>query len=735
MRDKRRSNHHRKGHRVRVCNILIFIMITVLSCSSFSWAAEPGEGKQIDVIFDNSSGAEITLFFTPDAKGNGMTVENGRITLQNVQEGDVFSYKVAAPSCYTVTTSFTIDTWDLMRQSKRIVIERPHRSGLGYEPTQLHSWGEAVEEALFDKKSLRSVDFGLLDTPAFRASKAANAFTTVSEGTSYLDQLSHSSDKAHLYFLDSGRTWPVALFTDTDLSNAATLEEALALMASDGKLKVLYQAQIHGNEPAAGEGALTVAKSLARDSEGYLSNMDVVIVPYVNQYGAERFVRGGDAGGLNLNRDSLALRSGSMKRLHDLYNQLMPEVFIDGHEFGSISSSIGQTDDGFYFKWQDDIQVTCVNNLNRQADLFDQELKIVKNTLSALRDKGFRTFMYKPSCNNTTSCNYARLRNSYTFLLESNGIGLGKNHFDRRVLSHHEAVSSILKQVSDESQTIQQKVASAREGLVEKGRVYSASNKFVLKHGYSDKNKFSIPRPSFDFSGRYVGSPYKMEACSNTDDALRSRTRPTAYILSKQTAGAQNVKDTLTANGAEYFELKNQTTVPVRQYKGTTTKAQIGEKKDVTFSKGAYVFFMDQEAANIIAASMEPDVNDTTGYNGTFVQSGVLRKTAGWYPIYRYERSDPQQKLQLRITKQPSDVKIKGSSPAKFTVAAKGKRLFYKWYYKTAKGKTWRRCKEASSSKSILRVSSPAKKKGYSYRCVVSNGSIKVTSREAVIKR
>lgn len=727
MPDEKRSNH-------RIYKCFIYIVLVILIQVQPVWAAGTQDSSRVNLIFDGWSGTEISVFSTPDGKGEGISPEGGSLVLEDVREGDVFSYRVAAPGCYTVTTSFTLDAWDVMKETKRITVERPRLSGRGYEATQLHSWGETVEEALFDAGDLRNVSHGLLDTPAFDSVKAANAFTTISEGVTYLRKIEEQSNNAHLYFLDDGGTWPVVLLTDTDLSGAESLEEALSLMKFDGKLKMLYQAQIHGNEPAAGEGALTVVKTLSQDKEGYLDSTDVVIVPYVNRYGAEHFTRGADAGGLNLNRDGLALQSSSTKRMHWLYNELMPEVFVDGHEFSSVAASIGQNDDGYYFKWQDDIQVTCVNNLNRETDLFSGELSIVKNTLSTLRDKGFRTFMYKPSTNNTTSCNYARLRNSYTFLIESNGIGLGKNHFERRVLSHHEAVTSILKQVSANSQIIRQKVGAAREELAEKGRRFSDANKFVLKHGYSDKNGFVIPRPSFDFTGRYLGSPYKTEMCSNTDVVLRSRTRPTAYILSKRTLGAKKVKDTLLANGAKCFELPYRTKVPVRQYKGTTSKALLSETKHVTFSEGAYVFFMDQEAANVIAASMEPDINDTSGYNGTFVQSGVLRKSSGGYPIYRYEKKDPGQSLKLKITKQPADVKIKNSSSAKFKVSASGEKLSFKWYYKTSKGKTWKRCKDAAASDSTLRINGLSKKKGYTYRCIVSNGYIQVISKEARVK-
>ncbi len=114
----------------------------------------------------------------------------------------------------------------------------------------------------------------------------------------------------------------------------------------------------------------------------------------------------------------------------------------------------------------DDIRIICVNNLNQGRGVFADAEKILCKTIVELQRQGFRTFFYKLSCDNTTSCGYARLRNSYTFLIESNGINLGKQHFARRVLSQREAVLSILRQASDKADTICRIVKNAREQMI-----------------------------------------------------------------------------------------------------------------------------------------------------------------------------------------------------------------------------------------------------------------------------
>ena len=102
----------------------------------------------------------------------------------------------------------------------------------------------------------------------------------------------------------------------------------------------------------------------------------------------------------------------------------------------------------------------------------------------------------------------------------------------------------------------------------------------------------------------------------------------------------------LRANGAEVKQLTASVKLTVRQYKGSTTKALLTGKKTLTFRKGAYVCFMDQEAANVISAMLEPDFADNGGKAVSFAQRGIMKKLSGGsYPLYRCEFSQPQKKI------------------------------------------------------------------------------------------
>lgn len=714
--------------------MVILCMMLLLVIPVQAAGAEKESGDAVNIIFDIGKNTEIMVYETPNGSGKARELKDKQFIFENAEVGDVFSYKASAPGCYTVTAAVAIGEEDVAKETKLVTVHLQQRTGGDYEPEQIFRWSDEIENTLFAVKDLQDVDPGVLDTPAFTAGRQGHKFTTQKESIAYLQSLNQQNEKAYLYFLDEKKSWPVMIFTEVDLTHYEDLEGALQALAREDHLKVMYQAQIHGNEPAAGEAALAAAKPLAQGKTD-LQNMDVIVIPFANQYGAKGFTRYGNNRKLNLNRDGLQLQSAVTEKLHWLYGKLMPEIFIDGHEFSGKTAFVGNEKGRYFLKCLDDIQITCVNNLNRDSGIFPEEEAMMRNTIGQLQKKGFRAFFYDLSCDNTTSCSYARLRNSLAFLVESNGIHLGKQHFDRRVLSHREAVLSILRQAAEDADSIRRKVEDARAAMVQKGKNYSAADKFVLSHDSSGRDGLTVLRPSFDFLGEYVGDPEKTDISYNIDISVKSRTRPTAYIIPKDAEGAKKAAQVLKNNGAACFELQDGTKVPVNQYRGTSTQAVTGAAKKVLFKEGAYVFYMDQEPANIISASLEPDVADTQESKGSFVQAGLLKKQrSGGYPIYRCKIADPQENLKLKILFSPTDKSARKSGKVSFSVKAKGGNLRYQWYYKGKNSKSWKKSGAASAAKSTLILHNTMKRRGYRYRCVVSNGLIEVYSGEARLK-
>ena len=69
---------------------------------------------------------------------------------------------------------------------------------------------------------------------------------------------------------------------------------------------------------------------------------------------------------------------------------------------------------------------------------------------------------------------------------------------------------------------------------------------------------------------------------------------------------------------------------------------------------------MNQVGGNVLAMTMEPDVVDSEGYNGTLLQSGVVDPDANnMLPIYRYTYDlDSQGKIQImELPEAPTGIK------------------------------------------------------------------------------
>lgn len=153
---------------------------------------------------------------------------------------------------------------DIRTGQKNISYTLDRRAGEGYEAKTVYRWPEVFEEKLFDAGGLTGVDRSLLDTPAFNAEKAAHQFTSIEEGCEYLRNLCNESSRAYLYYLEENSLCPVVILTGQNLDGADTLDQAIVKLSKDKKMKVMYQAQIHGNEPASGEGLLRYAGDFRR---------------------------------------------------------------------------------------------------------------------------------------------------------------------------------------------------------------------------------------------------------------------------------------------------------------------------------------------------------------------------------------------------------------------------------------------------------------------------------------
>lgn len=578
------------------------------------------------IRFENPDNVDYKMLFYkgPRSRGIGKPIFNGETVVKKAAYGDVFCYKTIAEGYYTYKKAFIINEEDIAAGEKWISLSFDKKKNKGYEADSVNYWTDEVETKLVSGEYELHIDYEL-DTPAFSKDKAKHEFSTTKEYSEYVEAVCACNPAAKVYYLDEERKIPVVVISNEEKNEQESLHDLMCRMRENEHLKVMYQAQIHGNEPAAGEAALYAVKCFSQD-EKLLQKMDIVIIPHVNPYGSEKFVRFADENKMNLNRDSLILESETTKKLREIYLGLMPEVFIDAHEFCGPFNDMFDEDNGNYLKMNDDIQVTCLNNLNRSQEIYIKEKEIIKNTLEQLKNKGFRCFCYKPGCDYSTSCGYTRIMNSLIFFIETNGIGRGKIHFERRVISQIETMKLLLGQIAEDAERIKDEVSYAR---------VCRPDTFVLKHAVSEDDVLWISRLSYDFFGNVLGDKEEKSAYYNLSNAVKKMEFPKAYILDKKDNAVETVKEILVKNGVSYEELPAGSKIRAEVYKSWFGKKRWSHFKMMKLTEGAYVFKTNQIASNVIIASLEPEVEDMTKGNGIARPVDLFMKSYKKYPVYR----------------------------------------------------------------------------------------------------
>ncbi|WP_340673460.1 M14 family metallocarboxypeptidase [Brevibacillus agri] len=492
------------------------------------------------------------------------------------------------------------------------------------------------------------LDFG---TPGFAKGKVA--FTTQEEMLAYISKLAETSKHAKLVSIGTsleGRDIPLLLFS----------KDMTTVKQNQTKPLVWLQAQIHGNEPAAGESALVIAKWLAEDALGadLLDKVNVAIVPRLNPDGSYQFKRY-IATDLDANRDYMKVEYPEVQAVHQAINEFQPDVILDAHEYGVNYSQFAHVGEkGAISSY--DVLISSAKNLNipeslrKLSDsllLADAQKALDKEQLShhayftLAKGKDGKVTATEGSTETRIGRNALGLKNTLTFLVETRGVGIGRADFERRVYSQAVTHAAIIQSTAAHADAIKAAVARAREEVTEKGRKANDDDKLVI----TSENKL-IPNQSLVVvdvaQAKKVSVP--IDWVSSTDAyPVLERERPTAYIMP---AAYHDVAAKLKKLGVEVSKLSEETTVPVERYTVSENKVNTTyenghftnevttnvTKTTKTFPAGSYVFSMAQPNANFIALALEPEsVDSYVTFNFIPVEAGDE------VPVYRYMLKQP----------------------------------------------------------------------------------------------
>ncbi|GGE15704.1 hypothetical protein GCM10011571_16680 [Marinithermofilum abyssi] len=477
------------------------------------------------------------------------------------------------------------------------------------------------------------------ETPAFNSGE--ERFTSQEEMLSFLHKLDERSPWTVMKTVgrsQEGREIPVLFYKRG---------------TGKGKPTVWLQGQIHGNEPAAGEAVLVMAERLAGNyGKKLLEDINVVVVPRVNPDGSYAFQRY-MANDLDGNRDHLKFDTPEVRAIHSLFNQVQPEVAIDAHEYGlspELLKDFGKEGSLTYH----DLLILSGKNLNIPEEIrtFADNTMVVR-AKEALTKKGFSSSDYYTMAKKDGQLevteggpeprigrNSFALKPSLSFLVETRGIGIGRENFLRRVAAQVTTHQSLLESVAFYADEIRSLVGGAREEIVTKGRTAGDDDKVIIQ----SKAKV-IPNsilPVVDIAEAEVKN-IPVRYFSHTDGkAVLTRERPTAYFLKPDQRDAVT---RLKNAGVKVKQLERETILPVESYivtsKETADQPYEGHPqhrvitknvgKTVTLPKGSWIIPMNQPTANLAALALEPESTDS------YVTFGFISTEEGdELPIYRY---------------------------------------------------------------------------------------------------
>lgn len=482
------------------------------------------------------------------------------------------------------------------------------------------------------------------NTPAFTFGQ--KEFTSQEQMMVFLERLNNASDVMRMEIIGhslEGREIPLLVFTTSESEKSADFKY---------KPTVWLQAQIHGDEPAAGESALIIAQKLAREELGQelLNDINVVIIPRMNPDSAYYFERLSITQ-IDGNRDHINLEMPELQAIHSAFNRFQPEVVIDAHEYEAIPQykDIGE---GGALKYHD-VTILSGKNLNIPENIREKSDEwLIQSAYEDLEKAGLSYGPYytvehcrgeKPlimegGLDAGTGRNTFGLKPNFSILVETLGIGIGRETFLRRVLGQVTTHTSILRKTKKHATEINAIVAGARDDIRENGNKGKSNSAIILKS--KKMEVIDQHMKAIDIAkGKVINIPIKYFSSTDAIATLK-RVRPNAYIMPP---GFHHIAKKLAILGIKVQKLKDTQELDVECYNVTDKEIDGAngcvrikvrtkiEEKPLLFTKGSYVFSCAQHTAHLLSIALEPESESSyiaQSYIPVFVNDEI--------PIYRY---------------------------------------------------------------------------------------------------
>lgn len=246
-----------------------------------------------------------------------------------------------------------------------------------------------------------------------------------------------------------------------------------------------------------------------------------------------------------------------------------------------------------------------------------------------------------------TARNTMGLTPAISFLTESRSPG-GRWELPRRVMGQYLTSRYLIKSIIDNIDVIKNEVALARKAVI--NDVGDNSKKIAIRQDYA-----TLDYSMVETYGIYLDDGSSMDIPGMRRNSRFGTTpafevvRPYAYIMDGDYNMSDKIAFRMSHFGIKFERLTKPTEIEVSAYTVTNTRAaapSFGSSCRIdgvssatitkTFPTGSYIFYMDQQMANIIAALFEPVSMRSWIGKDLANMNVVLNKEV---PFYRYEKN------------------------------------------------------------------------------------------------
>jgi hypothetical protein len=452
-----------------------------------------------------------------------------------------------------------------------------------------------------------------IDAPGLAPGRAD--FTSQQELEDFIAALAQSSRRivaGTLGTSQQGRAIPYLIATAEGLSDPAVI------VALNRPIVWLIGLQ-HGNEPAGGEAMLGVANALARGALAALTErVTVVIVPRANPDGAAAFRRT-TANGADPNRDHLLMLLPETRALHELMGKLPPDVVLDTHEFTVANRWIAKFGA---------LQAVDALLLSATHPMVSKEVTRLADNIfrprieEMLKAWDLSTFDYYTTAldaaDKTVSMggnapgaarNTFGLAHAVSFLIESRGVGIGRESFQRRVATHYLAAKAVLETAVERATELRAVTQASR------GAATADASDIIVAHKLATR---PVTLPLLDpTSGEPKPTPVTFrDSRSATPTTVRAR--PAGYLMldaNPAAIAALRLNNVTLCRVAQTAEIEVDAFV-IRERAANVNREAINpdqaikveiSRKTVRVPEGASYVPGGQPAASLAALALEPD--------------------------------------------------------------------------------------------------------------------------------